>query len=204
MGRLTAPAERRPGSGDSRERILRAAAAVFTEHGVAGATTRRIAEQAGVNEVTLFRIFGSKAALLEEAVRSSVDVGPTGVLPRTPVDPERELVAWCSAQASWLKESRAFFRKCLLEGDANPELSCTVHEGMARAAAELRAYSNRLRATGLVAPDADPAAAGAMLISVLVGGTLGEGDLPAMLPRNDSRAMARYVRVYLTALGVQR
>ena len=204
MGRLTAPAERRPASGDSRERILRAAAAVFTEHGVAGATTRRIAEEAGVNEVTIFRIFGSKAALIEEAVRSNVDVGPIGVLPRTPVDPERELVAWCSAQTAWLKESRALFRKCLLEGDANPELSCTVHEGMARAADELRAYTNRLKSAGLMGSDADPAAAGAMLVSVLVGVTIGEGDLPATLPKSDSRAMARYVRVYLTALGVER
>lgn len=202
MGRLTGSTEKRSAPGDSRERILRAAAAIFTEHGVAGATTRRIAEEAGVNEVTLFRIFGSKAALLQEAVRANVDVGPAGVLPRMPADPERELTAWCSAQTTWLRESRALFRKCLLEGDANPELSCNVQEGMARAAAELNNYSSRLRAAGLVRSDADARAAGAMLISVLVGSTIGEGDLPAMLPKTDQKSIARYVRVYLKALGV--
>lgn len=145
MGRLTGSTDKRSAPGDSRERILRAAAAVFTEHGVADATTRRIAEEAGVNEVTIFRIFGSKAALLQEAVRANVDVGPAAVLPRTPADPERELTARCSAQTTWLRESRALFRKCLLEGDANPELSCNVQEGMACAAAELHRRCSRRR-----------------------------------------------------------
>lgn len=49
---------------ETRERILRAAAKVFTEKGYAGATTRAIAAEAGVNEVTLFRRFGSKKNLL--------------------------------------------------------------------------------------------------------------------------------------------
>jgi len=50
---------------ESRERILAAAARVYAEHGFRGATTRRIAEEAGVNEITIFRQFGSKAALID-------------------------------------------------------------------------------------------------------------------------------------------
>jgi AcrR family transcriptional regulator len=50
------------------QRLLDAAARVFAEHGLAGATTRTIAEAAGVNEVTLFRHFGSKDRLLEAVV----------------------------------------------------------------------------------------------------------------------------------------
>jgi len=49
----------------SRERILEAAARVYARHGFKGATTRLIAIEAEVNEVTLFRTFGSKASLLE-------------------------------------------------------------------------------------------------------------------------------------------
>ncbi|HUR29742.1 MAG TPA: helix-turn-helix domain-containing protein, partial [Planctomycetota bacterium] len=49
----------------SRERILEAAGRVYAKHGFRGATTRLIAAEAGVNEVTLFRTFGSKGALLE-------------------------------------------------------------------------------------------------------------------------------------------
>ena len=50
---------------DTRETILHAAARVFSQHGFRGSTTRRIADAASVNEVTIFRYFGSKAALLQ-------------------------------------------------------------------------------------------------------------------------------------------
>ena len=53
-----------PMPGDTRQRILRAALRLFGEVGYAQATTRQIAAAAGVNEVTLFRHFGSKKALL--------------------------------------------------------------------------------------------------------------------------------------------
>ncbi len=49
---------------ETRETILHAASRVFSRRGYAGATTRAIAEEAGVNEVTLFRHFGSKKNLL--------------------------------------------------------------------------------------------------------------------------------------------
>lgn len=49
---------------DTHERILRAASVLFAERGYSGTTTRAIAELAGVNEVTLFRRFESKAGIL--------------------------------------------------------------------------------------------------------------------------------------------
>lgn len=44
--------------------ILEAVATCIGQYGFRGTTTRRIAQAAGVNEVTLFRRFGSKAGLL--------------------------------------------------------------------------------------------------------------------------------------------
>ncbi len=49
---------------ETRERILIAAREVIGRKGKRGATTREIAEVAGVNEATLFRHFGTKEALL--------------------------------------------------------------------------------------------------------------------------------------------
>jgi AcrR family transcriptional regulator len=75
-----------PSSMATRERLLRGAAVVFARDGLAGATTRAIAEEAGVNEVTLFRQFQTKEKLLAavvqenfgaEAVRSLVTIPPT-------------------------------------------------------------------------------------------------------------------------------
>lgn len=48
----------------SRERILKSAMQLFAQQGITATTTKEIAEQAGVNEVTLFRRFGSKQGLL--------------------------------------------------------------------------------------------------------------------------------------------
>lgn len=47
----------------ARDRIIKASTKLFTERGYAGTTTRAIAELAEVNEVTLFRHFGTKEKL---------------------------------------------------------------------------------------------------------------------------------------------
>jgi AcrR family transcriptional regulator len=53
--------------GTGRVRLLSAARQVFAEKGYRGATTRDIAVRAELTEPMLFRYFGSKAALIEEA-----------------------------------------------------------------------------------------------------------------------------------------
>ncbi|HET8686029.1 MAG TPA: TetR/AcrR family transcriptional regulator [Methanosarcina sp.] len=53
---------------DTEQRILDAALRVFASEGYTGATTRRIAEEANVAEVTLFRKFQSKENLLREVL----------------------------------------------------------------------------------------------------------------------------------------
>jgi len=64
----TRPPQKKPSSS---ERLLAAALEMFSRHGAA-ATTREIADAAGVNEVTLFRLFESKDQLLAAVVREVV------------------------------------------------------------------------------------------------------------------------------------
>jgi len=59
---------RAPRTSPTHERLIEAAFEEFSTKGIAGARTRTIAERAGCNEVTLFRHFGSKEALLEASV----------------------------------------------------------------------------------------------------------------------------------------
>jgi AcrR family transcriptional regulator len=54
------------GPDNTRNRIMQAASQLFSEKGYAGTTTRSIAKRAGVNEVTLFRHFGTKDRLAKE------------------------------------------------------------------------------------------------------------------------------------------
>lgn len=50
---------------DTKERLLGATMKLVSEKGYLGATTREIAQEAGVSEITLFRHFGSKEKLFE-------------------------------------------------------------------------------------------------------------------------------------------
>jgi AcrR family transcriptional regulator len=59
---------------DTDERILSAAATLFASHGYVGTTTSAIADEAGVNEVTLFRRFGTKEGILR-ALGAAFDRG---------------------------------------------------------------------------------------------------------------------------------
>lgn len=56
----------------TRDRLVEAAIEEVGANGPQGATTRSIAARAGVNEVTLFRRFGSKNELLQAAVRQVI------------------------------------------------------------------------------------------------------------------------------------
>jgi AcrR family transcriptional regulator len=61
-------------SGDEiRARMLAAARAIFAERGYAGASTKEIAQRADVAEVLLFRHFGNKSGLFDEAVLDPFD-----------------------------------------------------------------------------------------------------------------------------------
>jgi AcrR family transcriptional regulator len=58
---------------DTEERILDAALKVFASDGYAGATTRKIAQEANVAEMTLFRKFQSKENLLREVLKRNTE-----------------------------------------------------------------------------------------------------------------------------------
>src|SRR6185503_20484058 len=90
----------------SRQRLLEAAMRVFAESGFRGATKRRIAEAAGVNEVTLFRQFKSKAALINEVAELYARRRSEEALPAGPVTPLNELADWCNAHLTLLRSSR--------------------------------------------------------------------------------------------------
>ena len=98
---------------DTRQRILAAGAAEFAENGYARATTRSIARRAGVNEVTLFRHFGSKRELLNRIItevpyRGSLEEALSeGLLGRPPGEAllalGRQWAAAMQPRAVWLR-----------------------------------------------------------------------------------------------------
>jgi AcrR family transcriptional regulator len=57
---------------ESRERVLAVARRLFVEHGYAGTSVARIAQEAGVSAPTVFAGFRSKVNLLKEAVDTAI------------------------------------------------------------------------------------------------------------------------------------
>src|SRR5437763_114997 len=103
-----------------RDQLLDAAARLYAGAGYRGATTRRIAVAAGVNEITLFRHFGSKDALIREAItRAGLSIVPRP-LPDPPRDPSRELKEWAGAHIAELRERRSLIRMCMGEIEEHP------------------------------------------------------------------------------------
>lgn len=60
---------------DTRQRIITAAMRLFGRQGYSQTSTRQIAAEAGVNEVTLFRHFGSKKGLLGACIQAHNESG---------------------------------------------------------------------------------------------------------------------------------
>ena len=185
----------------SRDRILEAAVRVYGAHGFRGATTRRIAEAAGVNEVTLFRTFGSKAALIDAAIRNRAGLEDIAHLPADPVNPVAELTAWANAIYTHMRRRRSMIRKCMSEMEERPEMSGAACEGPTWANRELRDYLQRVQAVGLAALGVETGVPATMLMSSLFGDAMGRDMMPSIYPPA-SLAAEQYVRVIARALGI--
>jgi AcrR family transcriptional regulator len=187
---------------DIRDRILSAAKKVYAQHGFRGATTRLIAIEAGVNEVTLFRTFGSKAALFEALMDTHVSQSPLTELPLDPVSPEHEMTEWCAATLAYMRENSALIRTSFGEVEDRPEAAVSMCEGPNCAGAMLTGYVERLQAKKLAPIDGDVHTAVAMLMSTMFGDAISRTVMPGVFPQPESEAPARYVRVFMRALGV--
>ena len=184
----------------TRDHLLDAAARVFAEHGFRGATTRLIAEKAGVNEVTLFRLFGSKDALLGEAIRTRVYEREMVLLPDEPGDARAELTAWATAEYAHISTHRSSIRQGMCEIGERPELSRCMAHGPKSAYARLNRYFSRLIKVGRATKDANPLHASAMLLGSLFADVMGRDMMPEALPPA-RQAPASYVELILRAVG---
>lgn len=187
---------------DIRDRLIEAAARVYAETGYRGATTRRIAQQAGVNEITLFRHFGSKDALIQEALRCRAGHDEASTLPENPRDPRRELLEWCRSRFDNLYASRSVIRKVMGEMEEHPEIVPFASKGATESACELVGYVSRLIDLGLAAPDTNPRAAATMLMGALFAEAMGRDIMTDVYASSVDEAIAEKVHFFTRALGV--
>jgi AcrR family transcriptional regulator len=187
-----------------RDQLLDAAVRVYAETGYRGATTRRIATVAGVNEVTLFRHFGSKDALMREAITRAGSSLVAEMLPDLPQEPFQELRGWARAHIAELRERRSLIRTCMGEIEEHPGLFSNEKSPPVLAAQALRRYLRRLREVGLAKAPFDEVSASAMLMGVLFADAMGRDIMPDMYRNDPESALDEYVRLFLRSIGVGR
>lgn len=183
----------------SRERILEAARRVYAKHGFRGATTRLIAIEAGVNEVTLFRTFGSKSALLEAVLEqySRADAEP---FPDEPADPVAELTRFVKQNLERVRGMRPLLMHTMSEVDERPQAAEFACRGRHDVHDTITSYIRRLQARGLAAPDLDVDVAAVMLVATVMSDAMARHFVPDVYPPLDEAA-ERYVHSFLRLLG---
>src|SRR5512146_956753 len=132
---------------DTRDKLLEVTIRIFAEAGYHGTTTRRVAQEAGVNEITLFRQFGTKEALVKAALARSYEE-PLPVELSQPVDPPEELYAWAITTYRHWFEGRHLISRVLGDLAEHPELAPDVCDEPGCKHAMVSAYLGRMRDQG--------------------------------------------------------
>jgi AcrR family transcriptional regulator len=104
-----------------------AALQVLAERGYAGATTRRIADAAEVNEVTLFRRFGDKRQLILAAIHADIDRFASDGLAATG-DLEADLIRVVEYYSNIYEHRDGLVGTLLLEGARNADVAALIQE----------------------------------------------------------------------------
>jgi AcrR family transcriptional regulator len=164
-----------PHSDQTRARIIQAASQLFTEKGIVGTTTRAIAKLAGVNEVTLFRHFGTKEKLAKAimdqfggpAIAEDIEMQFSG-------DYVKDLTFIGHALMKVLSERVDAIRMAICEAGNFPEFQQVISENPRRLRQMLARYFQHQIETNVIRPGHPEAMAQAFLgmffsITVLQG-----------------------------------
>ncbi len=166
----------------TRSRLVEATLDLIGDVGWSGITTRVIAERAGVNEVTLFRHFGTKRALMAAAVATVVKGFSSGV--HAPTDDVRnDLESLALGYVGFVDDHPQLVGRLLPELRPDSEaygVLAPLAESFGRRVAELLEHHQKRRVLrGESPPDAVRAFVGPLLARALLAHVLPSGDFDA-------------------------
>ena len=187
----------------TRDSLLDVTARLYAEHGWRGTTTRRIAEAAGVNEVTIFRRFGSKEALLLESIAAASRDSNVQPLPDMPTDLGAELCAWARAHHTLITEKRGIIRASLAEWEERPGLAPVACQSAMGAFADVVRYLRAARERQMIGPEGSIEAASIMLLNTLFLDAMLRDVMPKAHPHSVDESLEMFVDLTLRSLAVR-
>ena len=184
--------------GDTRAQLLGAAVAVIAEDGWAAATSRVVADRAGVNNALVHYHFGSVDALRRAAVWHVIEAelaGPMAAMLEADdlLEGITDAVAGLAAEGAGAPGNRV-----LAEALVQSMRDAQIRDGLARALHALRElltsrFAQELQA-GRLRHDADPAALAVIFAALIDGLVLHVFADPALDVRSPTAALARLLR----------
>lgn len=162
--------------------VFRATLTTLLKHGYAGATTRSIADAAGINEATLFRKYGSKPELVVRAIRGHAYALEEGRLAYSG-DIAADLLGAAEYYAETILREGHLFPLIMSEMARNPALRDTVSapHGVIRALATLM---GQYQDEGVLVTDEDPLQAVASFLGPLIVIAMLQSASPRIAPHS--------------------
>ncbi len=162
------------------DRLLRAALIIFSREGLHGATTRGIAKEAEVNEVTLFRLFGSKEGLLGALLSTLVATAVSENYPQADdakwsgtASLRDNLHRFAERYYALLAGSETFIRVMIAEARRHPEHARKIiHDAARPLHMKFVAHLESARSAGKVREDLDLTTAAQAFMDTLFSGML--------------------------------
>lgn len=182
---------------DTAARVMDAAAGLFAEKGYSATTTRAIAERAGVNEVTIFRRFGSKKGILA-ALGAQWSERMAGYIIERVAEPEDTYGTLMELAAIEVKQTMdlgTVAMRLALEATASADVAEVMEHGPTGNFAGLSEYLAERQRAGDLRDDIDPKAMAEAFFAltsqmVMSRQVLGEAGARYGLPIEESTAQA--------------
>ncbi len=184
---------------DTRDKLLDVTARIYAEGGYRGTTTRRIAQEADVNEVTIFRHFGSKDALIRAALLR-LDRAVAAPIDDTSADPYARVLDWSRATHAKFFTQRAVVRRVIGDVNEHPDISPVCAEPD-HDTGEIARFVLDLHERGLTSTVTNPMAASHQLISSLLLDAIWREFVPLMPPPEE--CVVEYVQLFFRAIGAE-
>ncbi len=188
---------------DARQRLLDAALGLFCQNGYDGVTTRAIARKAGVNEVTLFRLMGTKEGLLMAVLERETDirskVPPGGIAPSG--DVVADLAMFGTYMLKGMLSKAPIMKLCMTETHRRPRMWRRISPAPRAALRLLSGYFDRASEMGLIRKVDSNLAATAFFSfffrSMVMTAFLGKD----MFLKLDDRAIHDFCSMFVEGLG---
>ena len=191
----------------TRARLLEAAAQVFAQAGIQGATTREIARVAGVNEVTLFRHFASKELLLKAVIEQDLatQTEALGHPEEWTQDLHTDLKRYAQLYSTMLEAREDLVRTFIGESKRHPEAARRVMQEAAKPLREkLVAYLQNGQARGIICSDLDLALAIDLFTGMLLAGMLRRSAVSTPLTYSRDEYLNNCVDIFVCGISPTR